>query len=85
MSFYSAIYQEDLPARSKLVYMYLKDRANKEGQCWPAIQTIGRDLGLSRSTVKRALKELEQAALLTRQGRKRENKGDTSNLYSILS
>ena len=85
MSFYSAIYQEDLPARSKLVYMYLKDRANKDGQCWPAIQTIGRDLGLSRSTVKRALKDLEQAALLTRLGRKRENKGDTSNLYSILS
>ena len=85
MSFYSAIYQEDLPARSKLVYMYLKDRANKDGQCWPAIQTIGRDLGLSRSTVKRALKDLEQAALLTRLGRKRENKGDTSNRYSILS
>ena len=83
MSFYSAIYQEDLPARSKLVYMYLKDRANKDGQCWPAIQTIGRDLGPSRSTVKRALKELEQAALLKKQGRKRENRGDTSNLYLI--
>lgn len=83
MSFYSAIYQEDLPARSKLVYMYLKDRANKEGQCWPAIQTIGRDLGLSRSTVKRALKELEQGKLLTKQGRKREDHGDTSNLYRM--
>lgn len=83
MSFYSAIYQEDLPARSKLVYMYLKDRANKEGQCWPAIQTIGRDLGLSRSTVKRALKDLEQAALLIKQARKRENEGNTSNLYQI--
>ena len=48
MSFYSAIYQEDLSARAKLVYMYLKDRASKEGQCWPAIQTIGKDLGLLR-------------------------------------
>lgn len=83
MSFYSAIYQEDLPARSKLVYMYLKDRANKDGQCWPAIQTIGWDLGLSRSTVKRALKELEQGKLLTKQGRKREDHGDTSNLYRM--
>lgn len=85
MSFYSAIYQEDLPARSKLVYMYLKDRANKEGQCWPAIQTIGRDLGLSRSTVKRALRELEQGSFLVKQSRKRENKGDTSNLYLIIA
>ncbi len=83
MSLFGNIYQEDLSPRSKLVYMYLKDRANKEGQCWPSIQTIGRDLGLSRSTVKRALKDLEQAAILTRQGRKRENKGDTSNLYQI--
>ena len=83
MSLFGSIYQEDLSARAKLVYMYLKDRANKEGQCWPAIRTIGTDLGLSRSTVKRALKELEQGKLLTRQGRKRENHGDTSNLYSI--
>ena len=83
MSLFGNIYQEDLSPRSKLVYMYLKDRANKDGQCWPAIQTIGRDLGLSRSTVKRALKELEQAAFLTKQGRKRENEGDTSNLYQI--
>ena len=83
MSLFESIYQEELPARAKLVYMYLKDRANKEGQCWPSIQTIGRDLGLSRSTVKRAIRELEQAALLTRRGRKRENEGDTSNLYQI--
>ena len=83
MSLFGYIYQEELSPRSKLVYMYLKDRANKDGQCWPAIQTIGRDLGLSRSTVKRALKELEQAAFLTKQGRKRENEGDTSNLYQI--
>ena len=83
MSLFGNIYQEDLSLRSKLVYMYLKDRANKEGQCWPAIQTIGRDLGLSRSTVKRALKELEQGSFLVKQGRKRENHGDTSNLYHM--
>ena len=84
MSLFGNIYQEDLSPRSKLVYMYLKDRANKDGQCWPAIQTIGRDLGLSRSTVKRALKDLERTELLTRQGRKRENGGDTSNLYLVM-
>ena len=75
MSLFGNIYQEDLSLRSKLVYMYLKDRANKEGQCWPAIQTIGRDPGISRSTVKRAIRELEQAAPLSRQGRKRRTWG----------
>ncbi len=84
MSLFGSIYQEDLAPRSKLVYMYLKDRANKEGQCWPAIQTIGRDLGLSRSTVKRAIRDLERGGFLVKQGRKRENKGDTSTLYTVI-
>ena len=35
--------------------MYLKDRANRSGTCWPGINTIAKDLHLSRSTVKRAL------------------------------
>ena len=84
MSLFGNIYQEDLSARSKLVYMYLKDRAYKEGQCWPSIQTIGKDLSLSRSTVKRAIKELEQGHFLVKQSRKRKNGGDTSNLYAVL-
>ena len=83
MTNFRAIYSSDLNHRARSVYMYLKDRADQDGRCWPAIQTIAKELGLSRSTVKRALKELEQAAFLTKQGRKRENEGDTSNLYQI--
>lgn len=85
MSLFGNIYQEDLSARAKLVYMYLKDRANKEGQCWPVIRTIGKDIGLSRSTVKRALKELEQRSFLVKRSRKRENNGNTSNLYFLIT
>ncbi len=44
--------------------MYLKDRADSEGRCWPAIRTIALELGLSRSTVKRALDDLCRAGLL---------------------
>ena len=83
MSYFQTIYQSDLGHRARAVYMYLKDHADREGKCWPGIKTIAAELGLSRSTVKRALKELEQAAFLTKQGRKRENEGDTSNLYQI--
>ena len=61
--------------------MYLKDRADKDGKCWPAIKTIARELCLSRSTVKRALDELCGAGLLTREPRQRDNGGRTSNLY----
>ena len=66
------------------VYMYLKDRTGRKGTCWPAIGTIARDLGLSRSTVKRALKDLEEKGYLKREIRHRENGGFTSNRYTIL-
>jgi predicted transcriptional regulator len=63
--------------------MYLKDRAGKDGSCWPAINTVARDLSLSRSTVKRALKDLERAGLLRKEPRYRENGGKSSCLYTL--
>ena len=67
----------------ELDYMYLKDRADSEGRCWPAIKTIALELGLSRSTVKRALDDLVRAGLLRKDPRWRENGSYTSNLYQI--
>ena len=49
------IYRMELSHRAKSVYIYLADRANKDGECWPAIPTIARELMLSQSTVRRAL------------------------------
>ena len=63
--------------------MYLKARADRDGECWPAIQTSAKELNLSRSTVKRALDELCRAELLTRETRWRENGGRTSSLYRL--
>ena len=83
MSYFQSIYQSDLSHRARAVYMYLKDRSDQDGKCWPAIQTISRDLNLSRSTVKRALDDLCRAELLTKETRWRENGGLTSNLYRI--
>ena len=52
MSYFDSIYANTLlPPRAVSVYMYLKDRADSEGRCWPAIRTIALELGLSRSTV----------------------------------
>ena len=84
MSVFGTIYQDkELPARARMVYMYLKDRAGKEGNCWPAIRTIARDLHLSRSTVKRALHDLQQAGRIIKTARKRGNGSWTSNGYYI--
>ena len=78
-------YREDdnLPHRAKAVYMYLRDRMDSQRQCWPGIRRIAGDLRLSRSTVKRALNELERSGYLRRERRSRENGGDTSNLYIV--
>ena len=77
------IYSSDLSHRARAVYMYLTDRADRDGKCWPAIKTIAKELNLSSSTVKRALDELCQAGLLIKESRWRENGGRTSNLYRL--
>lgn len=83
MSYFEKIYQADLNHRSKAVYMYLKGHADSEGKCWPGIRTIAAGLGLSRSTVKRALDDLCKAELISRESRWRENGSLTSNLYRL--
>ena len=85
MSFLREIYADDaLGHRAKAVYLYLRDRSDAEGKCWPGIKTIAADLGLSRSTVKRALADLERRGCLERTSRFRENGSHTSNLYTLL-
>ena len=84
MSFFGDLYQhEELPPRAKTVYMYLKDRANRDGQCWPAMKSIARDTSLSVSTVKRAIADLVGYGLLTKESRYRENGSFSSNKYFL--
>ena len=79
------IYRMELPHRAVSVYIYLSDRANKNGECWPAIPTIASDLKLSQSTVRRALRDLRKAELLETKQRYRTKGGKSSLLYKIKS
>jgi DNA-binding MarR family transcriptional regulator len=84
MSYFGNIYaEEQLRPRAKAVYMYLKDRAGKDNSCWPALNTIARDLSLSKSTVQRAIGDLTKAGLLVKNLRYRENGSLSSNLYTL--
>ena len=84
MSYFGTIYADTgLPFRARAVYMYLRDRSDAEGKCWPGIKTIASDMKLSRSTVKRALADLERAGYLTKISRYRSNGSSTSNLYAL--
>ena len=77
------IYQKELPHRAVTVYVYLADRTNKQGECWPAISTIARDLKLSPSTVRRALRDLRKAGVIESEQRYRDNGGKSSLLYKL--
>ena len=79
------IYQSELPARAIMVYMYLSDRAGKEGQCFPAVPTISRDIKLSEATVHRAIKDLIKAGFIYVTERQRPNGATSSNLYTLTN
>lgn len=79
----NSIYKADLPHRAVSVYIYLYDRTNKNGECWPAIPTIAKELKLSQSTVRRALKDLRKAGFISTEQRYREKGGKSSLLYKI--
>lgn len=82
MGYFDHLYKaspDELPSRTRVVYMYLKDRAGKGQDCWPAVKTIASDLDLSRSTIKRALHDLSKAGLVEKETRYRENGSHTSN------
>ena len=84
MSYFSEIYgAPELSARAKQVLVSLHDRANKDGESWYAINTMAKDLSLSRSTIKRALAELIRQGRVEKQVRFRENGGCSSNYYQL--
>ncbi len=83
MSRLDFLYRMDLPHRAVSVYIYLFDRADKNGECWPAIPTIAKELKLSESTVRRASKDLKKAELITTEQRYREKGGKSSLLYKL--
>ena len=84
MSDFNFIYAEEhLSHREKAVYIYLRDRADASGVCWPGIKTIARELGLSPRTVQRALADLERRQLIEKRNRRRSNGSLTSNLYRL--
>ena len=73
----------DLPPRACSVYLYLFQRCYNKDSCFPAIATICSDTKLSRSTVKRALKDLERSGFVKRLTRHLDYGGQTRNLYVL--
>lgn len=77
------LYLADLPPRAYAVYHYLFYKCFNKESCFPAISTICSETKLSRSTVKRAINDLERAGFIDKERRYRENGGNSSNLYKL--
>ena len=84
MSRLTFLYQMDLPHRAVAVYTYFHDRADKNGECFPSVNTIAGDIKLSPATVRRAVKDLRKAGLLTTAQRYREKGGKSSLLFRLV-
>ena len=83
MSRLTYLYRMDLPHRAVAVYTYLHDRADKNGECWPSVPTIAKEIKLSPATVRRAIKDLRKAGLIETEQRYREYGGKSSLLYIL--
>lgn len=78
------IYRIELPHRAIAVYCYLSERANQDGECWPAVPTIAQEIKLSEKTVRRAIGDLKKERIIETEQRYRTKGGKSSLLFKIL-
>lgn len=84
MSRNAFLYQSNLTHRAVALYLYLKDKVNAKGECWPSIKTIAKELKTSVCTVRRATCDLKKAGLLITEQRYRTNGGKSSLCYRLI-
>ena len=85
MNYFESIYSDNLPSRAIAVYMYLVQRANSDGQCWPSERRIALDLSISKSTVKRAIADLVKSGYIKTEQRYRKNGAKSSLLFTVTN
>ena len=78
------VHKIDMPHRAWLVYLYLRREANMKDECRLPIDKIVSRTKLSRSTVKRAIRDLRKLSLIKTEQKYRANGGKSTLLYKIL-
>lgn len=71
------------PATAKNVLLALAEHANPEGMCFPSWRRIAAMSNCSRPTVARAIRDLEDAGLIRRIAKFRDNGGQTACEYYL--
>ena len=77
------IEDENLTANELRVYLYLLTKYNTEKKCaYPSLETISEKINMSLSTVKRAIKKLEELEYVTVE--KRKGLSGNFNIYKDM-
>ena len=78
--------REDLTIYEKTVYIVIARYVNEENRAFPSYETIARKGSMAKGQAKRVVKSLIEKRLLKKEARKnKDNKGYTSNLYTLLN
>ena len=84
MGYFTSLYASELPHRAVAVYMYLKDRADKDGKCYPAIKNNRRGAeAVPPAPSSRAIADLINCGRIRKEQRWRENGGKSSCMYYV--
>ena len=78
----AAIDHSETQGSTFLVLLILADHANSDGRCWPTAERIAARARVSRSTVFRAIDELERMGELKRETRGKQAGGP--NVYRVM-
>lgn len=77
------IRSDRLQGGEKWVYIALLNRANSKGMSWPSLATLAKDVGVSKNTILKTLKSLEDKNLIERTQRRKSGKEFDSNVYLV--
>lgn len=73
----------DLPVKQKITLLMLANRVNSDtGRCFPSIQNLAQDCGMSETSVKEAIRSLKEAGILVAHERRIEGVS-LSNEYEL--
>ncbi|HHV35916.1 MAG TPA: helix-turn-helix domain-containing protein [Syntrophomonadaceae bacterium] len=78
------IFELDLNAHEKLVYLYLTCTANSNMQASPSLSKIAKQCSISRSTAKRTINNLVEKGWIAKDTRHFQDGNYHSNQYTIL-
>lgn len=71
-----------LDPQTQTLYMWLNSYANDDGECFPSIQKLSVNCGMSERTIYRRLEELVEKGLVRKQNQYVDNR-QTTNLYTM--